>query len=162
MRSSLLTCSVSGVRMCGPCARRRNVRKSNQAGTGVNVAQLNKTALYIGAIAYIHGFGSSLNEQLHFHVCAVAAWLRWWRVSIGLSRTCRSRRSACCHAVIRGEIFNDCLGAQQTLTDSAHPGTSHWLCASAQRSRPDAPWPGRHGRHSTTAYGCASNLFALR
>ena len=30
-----------------------------------------KAALHIGAIAFIHRFGSSLNEHVHFHVCAV-------------------------------------------------------------------------------------------
>jgi len=32
---------------------------------------LDKAALRIGAIAFIHRFGSSLNEHVHFHVCAV-------------------------------------------------------------------------------------------
>jgi hypothetical protein len=31
----------------------------------------NKAALHIGAIAFIHRFVSSLNEHVHFHVCAV-------------------------------------------------------------------------------------------
>jgi hypothetical protein len=30
-----------------------------------------KAALHTGAIAFIHRFGSSLNEHVHFHVCAV-------------------------------------------------------------------------------------------
>jgi hypothetical protein len=34
-------------------------------------ANVDKTALHIGAIAFIHRFGSSLNEHVHFHVCAV-------------------------------------------------------------------------------------------
>ena len=34
-------------------------------------AQVDKTTLHIGAVAFIHRFGSSLNEHLHFHVCAV-------------------------------------------------------------------------------------------
>ena len=29
------------------------------------------TALHIGAVAFIHRFGSSLDEYVHFHVCAV-------------------------------------------------------------------------------------------
>ena len=29
------------------------------------------TGLHIGAIAFIHRFGSSLNEHVHFHVCVV-------------------------------------------------------------------------------------------
>ncbi|OIQ74106.1 putative transposase [mine drainage metagenome] len=30
-----------------------------------------KAALHIGAVAFIHRFGSSLNEHVHFHVCVV-------------------------------------------------------------------------------------------
>ncbi len=30
-----------------------------------------RPAHHIGAVAFIHGFGSSLNEQVHFHVCVV-------------------------------------------------------------------------------------------
>jgi hypothetical protein len=35
------------------------------------MANADKTALHIGAGAFIHRFGSSLNEHVHFHVCAV-------------------------------------------------------------------------------------------
>lgn len=34
-------------------------------------ANVDKTALHIGAVAFIHRFGSSLNEHVHFHVCVV-------------------------------------------------------------------------------------------
>lgn len=34
-------------------------------------ASANKASLHIGAVAFIHRFGSSLNEHVHFHVCAV-------------------------------------------------------------------------------------------
>jgi hypothetical protein len=34
-------------------------------------AHANKAALHIGAVAFIHRFGSSLNEHVHFHVCVV-------------------------------------------------------------------------------------------
>ena len=34
-------------------------------------AQAGKAALHIGAVAFIHRFGSSLNEHVHFHVCVV-------------------------------------------------------------------------------------------
>jgi len=34
-------------------------------------AQVDKAALHIGAVAFIHRFGSSLNGHVHFHVCAV-------------------------------------------------------------------------------------------
>ena len=34
-------------------------------------ALVDKAALHIGAVAFIHRFGSSLNEHVHFHVCVV-------------------------------------------------------------------------------------------
>ena len=41
--------------------------QSNSPGA----ANVDKTVLHIGAIAFIHRFGSSLNEHVHFHVCVV-------------------------------------------------------------------------------------------
>jgi len=41
--------------------------QSNSPGT----AQLDRAALHIGAVAFIHRFGSSLNGHVHFHVCVV-------------------------------------------------------------------------------------------
>lgn len=32
---------------------------------------MDKATLHIGAVAFIHRFGSSLNEHVHFHVCVV-------------------------------------------------------------------------------------------
>ena len=34
-------------------------------------AKLDKASVHIGAVAFIHRFGSSLNNHVHFHVCAV-------------------------------------------------------------------------------------------
>ena len=34
-------------------------------------ANVDKAALHIGSVAFIHRFGSSLNEHVHFHVCVV-------------------------------------------------------------------------------------------
>ena len=34
-------------------------------------AHVDRAALHIGAVAFIHRFGSSLNEHVHFHVCVV-------------------------------------------------------------------------------------------
>ncbi len=36
-----------------------------------DAAHANKPALHIGAVAFIHRFGSSLNEHVHFQVCVV-------------------------------------------------------------------------------------------
>ena len=41
--------------------------QSHSTGAG----QVDKAALHIGAIAFIHRFGSSLNGHVHFHVCVV-------------------------------------------------------------------------------------------
>lgn len=35
------------------------------------VSHSDQSALHIGAVAFIHRFGSSLNEHVHFHVCVV-------------------------------------------------------------------------------------------
>jgi len=35
------------------------------------VAQVDRATLHIGAVAFIHRFGSSLNGHVHFHVCVV-------------------------------------------------------------------------------------------
>jgi len=34
-------------------------------------ARVDRAALHIGAVAFIHRFGSSLNAHVHFHVCVV-------------------------------------------------------------------------------------------
>jgi hypothetical protein len=41
--------------------------QSNSPGA----AQVDRAALHIGALAFIHRFGSSLNGHVHFHVCVV-------------------------------------------------------------------------------------------
>ena len=48
----------------------RVIEQTLQAGSP-GAAHVNKTALHIGAVAFIHRFGSSLNEHVHFHVCVV-------------------------------------------------------------------------------------------
>ena len=37
----------------------------------LGAAKADKASLHIGAVAFIHRFGSSLNEHVHFHVCVV-------------------------------------------------------------------------------------------
>ena len=34
-------------------------------------AKLDKASVHIGAVAFIHRFGSSLNTHVHFHICAI-------------------------------------------------------------------------------------------
>jgi Putative transposase len=48
----------------------RVVAQSPQARSP-GAAHVDKAALHIGAVAFIHRFGSSLNEHVHFHVCVV-------------------------------------------------------------------------------------------
>ena len=35
------------------------------------VANADKAPLHMGAVAFIHRFGPSLNEHVHFHVCVI-------------------------------------------------------------------------------------------
>jgi Putative transposase len=48
----------------------RVIAQSLQASSP-GAANMSKAALHIGAVAFIHRFGSSLNEHVHFHVCVV-------------------------------------------------------------------------------------------
>jgi hypothetical protein len=48
----------------------RVIAQSLQANSA-GAKNSDKAALHIGAVAFIHRFGSSLNEHVHFHVCAV-------------------------------------------------------------------------------------------
>ena len=48
----------------------RAIAKSLQSNCP-GVAHLGKAALHIGAVAFIHRFGSSLNGHVHVHVCVV-------------------------------------------------------------------------------------------
>jgi len=43
----------------------------SQSANCPGAADVNNAALHIGAVAFIHRFGSSLNEHVHFHVCVV-------------------------------------------------------------------------------------------
>jgi len=48
----------------------RVIEQALQAGSP-GAANADKASLHIGAVAFIHRFGSSLNEHVHFHVCVV-------------------------------------------------------------------------------------------
>ena len=48
----------------------RVIARSLQAHSP-GAVQVDKAALHIGAVAFIHRFGSSLNGHVHFHVCVV-------------------------------------------------------------------------------------------
>ncbi len=67
------------------------------------VANVDKAALHIGAVAFIHRFGSSLNEHVHFHVCAVD----------GVFEEVAGEGGADAHAQARspGVIFHPATGA---------------------------------------------------
>jgi hypothetical protein len=72
-------------------------------------ANVDKAALHIGAIAFIHRFGSSLNEHVHFHVCAVD----------GVFEEVAGEGDADAHAQARapGVIFRPATGVNEiTLT----------------------------------------------
>jgi hypothetical protein len=48
----------------------RDIAQTLQASSP-GATNVDKAAPHIGAVASIHRFGSSLNEHVHFHVCAV-------------------------------------------------------------------------------------------
>jgi hypothetical protein len=49
--------------------RLRYFMKCDGGGTEHGAAQVDRAALQMGAVAFIHRFGSSLNQHVHFHVC---------------------------------------------------------------------------------------------
>ena len=75
--------SCKGRDVCPSCNTRRMVetaahltdhvfpRLQSLQAHSPGVAQVDKAAQQIGAVAFIHRFGSSLNEHVHFHVCVV-------------------------------------------------------------------------------------------
>jgi hypothetical protein len=57
-------------------------------------------ALHIGAVAFIHRFGSSLNEHVHFHVCAVDGVFEEVAGEGGADAQAQARAQACAPGVI--------------------------------------------------------------
>lgn len=47
----------------------------------LSAEQAGKACMRIGAVAFIHRFGFSLNTDVHFHVCVVDGFLRPCRVT---------------------------------------------------------------------------------
>ena len=54
-------------------------------------ANVDKTALHIGAVAFIHGFGSSLNAHVHFLWCVVDGAFKEVAASINADGLRRAR-----------------------------------------------------------------------
>jgi hypothetical protein len=61
---------------------------------------VDKAALHIGAVAFIHRFGSSLNEHVHFHVCAVDGVFEEVAGEGGADAQAQARAQACAPGVI--------------------------------------------------------------
>jgi hypothetical protein len=59
-----------------------------------------KANLHIGAVAFIHRFGSSLNEHVHFHVCAVDGVFEEVAGEGGADAQAQARAQACAPGVI--------------------------------------------------------------
>src|SRR5450830_861783 len=70
-----------------------------------SVAACSKTALHIGAVAFIHRFGSSLNEHVHFHVCVVD----------GVFQVVPSEVDADVKTTAAGVIFHPASGIDETV-----------------------------------------------
>ena len=64
------TCSATVPRSIWCCASSAGHCTNLQAHCP-GAANADKASLHIGAVAFIHRFGSSLNEHVHFHVCVV-------------------------------------------------------------------------------------------
>jgi hypothetical protein len=67
-------------------------------------------ALHIGAVAFIHRFGSSLNEHVHFHVCAVDGVFEEVAGEGGADAQAQARAQACAQACAPGVIFHPATG----------------------------------------------------
>jgi hypothetical protein len=63
-------------------------------------ANADNAALHIGAIAFIHRFGSSLNGHVHFHVCAVDGVFEEVAGEGGAAAQAQARAQACAPGVI--------------------------------------------------------------
>jgi hypothetical protein len=59
-----------------------------------------QAALHFGAVAFIHRFGSSLNEHVHFHVCAVDGVFEEVAGEGGAAAQAQARAQACAPGVI--------------------------------------------------------------
>jgi hypothetical protein len=64
------------------------------------VCKSNKAVLHIGAVAFIHRLGSSLNEHVHFHVCAVD----------GVFEAVAGEEGTCAQIAAPGVIFHPATG----------------------------------------------------
>jgi hypothetical protein len=65
------SCSVTGQCWAWCCAFSCGSLRKAYLANCPSAADVNKAAQHIGAVAFIHRFGSSLNGHVHFHVCAV-------------------------------------------------------------------------------------------
>ncbi len=67
-----MACKPSGTATSGKLLRNfLRVIAQSLSVTCPGAANVNKAAQHIGAVAFIHRFGSSLNGHVHFHVCVV-------------------------------------------------------------------------------------------
>jgi hypothetical protein len=73
-------------------------------------ANADNAALHIGAVAFIHRFGSSLNEHVHFHVCAVDGVFEEVAGEGGAAAQAQARAQACAQACAPGVIFHPATG----------------------------------------------------
>ncbi len=65
------SCNATGQCSIWCCASSKRVIAQSLQAHCIGAANADKESLHIGAVAFIHRFGSSLNEHVHFHVCVV-------------------------------------------------------------------------------------------
>ena len=78
-------------------------------------AQVDKAALLIGAVAFIHRFGSSLNGHVHFHVCVVD----------GVFEEMPGVGDADAQSSPPGIVFHPASAIDETAVTSAVPGLTN-------------------------------------
>ena len=87
-----------------------------------DAAQVDKAARHIGAVAFIHRFGSSLKEHVHFHVCVVDGV---FEVEQG-----EADATATALGLIYGAPklrFHPVSGIDETPASRSPSATSHWV-----------------------------------
>jgi hypothetical protein len=93
-------------------------------------ASVDKATLHIGAVAFIHRFGSSLNAHVHFHVCVVDGVFE----AVALEGECRPSILTTGHRLSPGQCYR---------RDRCGPGTDRFAPTHPARLR--RPGPDREG-----------------
>jgi hypothetical protein len=89
-------------------------------------AQVDNAALPIGAVAFIHRFGSSLNTHVHFHVCVVDGVFEKVQDDVNAAP-----------AVPQGVIFHPASGLDATVVAQVQAAARTRILRAFVGARPD-------------------------